>query len=310
MIPNRIRNNYYTLSLVFITAILGGGAGVFGKIALMEIPPISFTFLRFLVASIFLIPFSLKYWPKFRKKDYPVILLSLLASANVILFAFGIKQTTANISQMIYTAVPIVSAVLSFYWLKEKFSLKKIIGIVVGFIGTIVVVLLPLISQHEGSGTIGGNLIIVVAMLSISLYWVLSKRIQSQYSPQEINNYFIFTTTGLFLFLSIFDLFRTPTWWQGVSINAYLSLIFVAVFSTALYYLISQIIVKKSTPVMASMVLYIQPFTTFIWAYYFLAEKLSALFLVGVVLSLLGIGIYNFSTQNKEILNANKDRDY
>jgi len=301
MINSPQKNNYYIFFLILIAAILGGGAGVFGKIALAEIPPFSFTFLRFLIAAIFLIPFSLKHLPTFKKEDYKIILLSLLASINVILFAFGIKHTTANISQMIYTAVPIVSALLSFYYLKERFGVKKITGIVVGFAGTIIVVLLPLISNNCDGGTIGGNLIITLAMLSISLYWVLSKRFQSQYSPLEINNYFIFTTTFLLLFLSIFDLFRAPNWWQGVSAHAYLALIFVAVLSTAVYYLISQIIVKRATPVMASMILYIQPLATFIWAYYFLSEKLSVLFLIGVLLSLLGVGIYNFSIKNQDI---------
>lgn len=301
MLNQNQKNNYYIFFLVVTAAILGGGAGVFGKIALAEIPPFSFTFLRFLIASIFLIPFSLKYLPTFKRKDYKIILLSLLASANVVLFAFGIKHTTANISQMIYTAVPIVSALLSFYYLKEKFGVSKTIGIVVGFVGTVIVVILPLISNNNGGSTIGGNLTIVIAMLSISLYWVLSKKFHSQYSSLEINNYFIFTTTILLFFLSIFDLFREPTWWYGVSTNAYLALIFVAILSTAIYYLISQIIVKKATPVMASMVLYVQPFTTFIWAYYFLSEKLSVLFLIGVFLSLLGVGIYNFSIKTKNI---------
>ncbi|MFA5937078.1 MAG: DMT family transporter [Candidatus Paceibacterota bacterium] len=295
MIDNQQKNNYYVIFLIFFAAILGGGAGVFGKIALVEIPSFSFTFLRFFIASIFLIPFSLRHLPTFQKKDYKIILLSLLASLNVILFSFGIKYTTANISQMIYTAVPIVSALLSFYYLKEKFGIIKIIGIIIGFLGTIMVILLPLISNYNRESTISGNLIIFMAMLSISLYWVLSKKFQSEYSPMEINNYFIFTTTFLLFFLSIFDFFNKPLWWNDVSNNAYLSLTFVAIFSTALCYLISQIIIKKATPVMASMVLYIQPFTTFIWAYYFLSEKLSSLFLVGVFLSLLGVGIYNFS---------------
>jgi len=301
MIAKEQSNKLLIFFLIILAAILGGGAGIFGKIALMEIPPFSFTFLRFLIASIFLIPFSLGHLPNFKKKDYKIILLSLLASANVILFAFGIKQTTANIGQMIYTAVPIVSALLSFYCLKERFGVSKIIGIVIGFMGTVLVVLLPLISNNNDGSTIGGNIIIAVAMLSISLYWVLSKKFHSQYSSSEINNYFIFTTTILLFFLSIFDLFGKPAWWHGVSTNAYLALIFVAILSTAIYYLISQIIVKKATPVMAAMVLYVQPFTTFIWAYYFLAEKLTVLFLIGVFLSLLGLGIYNFTNKQNII---------
>ncbi len=291
-------NSFLIFFLIILAAILGGGTGVFGKIALTEIPPFSFTFLRFLLASIVLIPFSLKYLPKFGKSDYKIILLSLLASANVVLFAFGIKHTTANIGQMIYTAVPIVSAVFSYFYLKERFGIKKIIGIAIGFAGAVLIILLPLISSigNEGS-SIWGNLTIVVAMLSISLYWVLSKKFQEKYSPFEINNYFIFTTTFLLLFLSIFDFVNYPGWYTSVSLNSYLSLLFVAIFSTAIYYLISQLIIKKATPVTSSMILYVQPFATFVWAYFFLAETLSVLFIIGAVLILFGVGLYNFSNK-------------
>ncbi len=282
-----------------LAAVLGGGASVFGKIALLEIPPFSFTFLRFLVASIVLVPFSLKFLPKFRKKDYKIILLSLLASANVVLFAFGVRHSTANITQMIYTAVPIVSALFSVIYLRERFGIKKITGIAIGFMGTLVIILLPFVYDSVSlGGAILGNLTIVVAMMSISLYWVLSKKFQKEYTPLEINNYFIFTTTFLLLFLSIFDLVKNPGWYIGVSINAYLSLAFVAIFSTAIYYLISQVIVKKATPVTASMILYVQPFSTFVWSYFFLSETLSLLFMIGAGLSLLGVGIYNFTNKN------------
>ncbi|MFA5023787.1 MAG: DMT family transporter [Patescibacteria group bacterium] len=279
--------------LVITAAVLGGGAGVFSKIALREIPPFSFTFLRFLIASIFLLPFSLKYLTRFRKSDYQIILLSLLASINVILFSFGIKYTSADMSQMIYVAVPIISAVFSFYLLKERFSFKKILGILLGFVGAILIIILPLLAHNQSSGTIYGNLIISLAAISISLYWVLSKKFQSQYSPLEINNYFIFTTTVLLLFLSFFDLAKTPSWWQGVSLVAYLSLAFVAILSTAVYYFISQILIKKATPVVASMVLNIQPFVTFIFAYYLLSETLSLLFIVGIVITLAGVWLVN-----------------
>ncbi len=287
------KNNLFILSLILVAALLGAGAGVFGKIALREIPPFSFTFLRFLVAFVFLIPFSIKSLPAFRKKDYKIILLSLLASANVVLFAFGIKHTTANIGQVIYTAVPIFSAVFSFYFLKEKFDARKIMGIVIGFLGAGFVVFLPLISGGSDGSSLYGNLIIFLAMLSISLYWVLSKKIQAEYTPMQINNYFILTTAFCMLFLSVLDFFNSPRWWEGVSTGAYWSLLFVAVFCTAIYYLLHQIIVKKATPVMASMILYLQPFATFILSYFFLSEKITLLFLAGVALSFLGVGIYN-----------------
>lgn len=286
--------NYSVILLILLAAIFGATTGVLGKIVLIEIPSFSFTFLRFFIALIFLIPFSLKHLPTFKKKDWKIILLSLLASMNVILFSFGIKHTTANMSQMIYSAVPIVSAILSFYLLKEKFGFNKVSGIIIGFIGTITIILMPLISNNSG-GTIIGNFIITIAMLSISLYWVLSKKIKQEYSSIKINNYFIVTTTILLIPFLFFDLVKNPYWIKNVSPTSYLYMIFIAIFGTAICYLINQVLIKRTTPVMNSMILYIQPFATFLLAYIFLSEKLTTSFIIGVILSLLGIGIYNFS---------------
>lgn len=288
------KSNYSVIFLILLAAIFGAITGVLGKIVLREIPSFSFTFLRFFIALVFLLPFSLKHLPTLKKKDWKIISLSLLASANVILFSFGIKYTTANMSQMIYSAVPIVSAILSFYILKEKFGFNKIVGIIVGFIGTITIILMPLISNNSG-GTIIGNSIITVAMFSISLYWVLSKKLQSEYSSIKINNYFIVTTTILLIPFLVFDLFKYPYWIKNVSSISYLYMILIAVFGTAICYLINQVLIKRTTPVMNSMILYIQPFATFLLAYILLSEKLTISFIIGVVLSLLGIGIYNFS---------------
>lgn len=293
------KSNYSVILLILLAAIFGATTGVLGKIVLKEMPSFSFTFLRFFIALIFLIPFSLKHLPTFKKKDWKIILLSLLASTNVILFSFGIKHTTANMSQMIYSAVPIVSAILSFYLLKEKFGFNKVIGIIIGFIGTITIILMPLISNNSG-GTIIGNFIITIAMLSISLYWVLSKKLQLTYSSIKINNYFIATTTILLIPFLLFDLIKNPYWIKNVSSISYLYMIFIAVFGTAICYLINQVLIKRTTPVMNSMILYIQPFATFLLAYILLSEKLTISFIIGVVLSLLGIGIYNFSIRKPD----------
>jgi drug/metabolite transporter (DMT)-like permease len=292
------KSNYSVILLIILAAVFGATTGVLGKIVLREIPSFSFTFIRFFIALIFLIPFSLKHLPSFHKKDWKIIIISLLASLNVILFAFGIKYTTANMSQMIYSAIPIISAILSFYLLKEIFSLRKIFGIIIGFIGTITIIIMPLISNNSG-GTIAGNLIITIAMLSISLYWVLSKKLQIEYSSIKINNYFIFTTTILLLPFFIFDFFKYPNWTQNITTNSYLYMIFIAVFGTAICYLINQVLIKRTTPVMNSMVLYLQPFVTFLLAYIFLLEKLTTAFIVGALLSLLGIGMYNFALKQK-----------
>ena len=297
---NERGNTIVIFLLVTIVAILASVTGVFGKIALFEIPPLSFTFLRFFIAALILLPFSFQYLKKFKRKDLKLVWLSLLASANVVLFAFGIRYTTVDTSAIIYSTVPIISAIFSYYLLGERFGVKKIIGIVTGFAGVSFVVLLPVISQDYHAGSLYGNLIIVVAAVSISLYWVISKIFQSAYSAHEMNSYFIFTSVCILFFLSTFDLLQSQSWWTSVSWKAYVALAIVGV-CTALTYYVAQVVVKKVTPTLASMSMFLQPFATFILSFYFLSETLSLAFLFGTALSLLGIWIYTSSNSSHEL---------
>src|SRR3989344_5153689 len=125
----------------------------FAKIVLQTIPPLTFTFIRFFFAFIILIIFT-KKMPKLSKEHIPVLLFSLLSTANVVLFAYGVKITTATIGQALYVGVPIVVLVISYFFLKEKLSNKKTLGVVIGFIGVIIMIWLPNIGEitmHKGN---------------------------------------------------------------------------------------------------------------------------------------------------------------
>lgn len=55
--PNKhkIQKPYISILLILVSAFLGGGIGAFSKMSLQEIPPLSFTLLRFLLAILVLL---------------------------------------------------------------------------------------------------------------------------------------------------------------------------------------------------------------------------------------------------------------
>jgi drug/metabolite transporter (DMT)-like permease len=66
-------------------------------------------------------------------------------------------------------------------------------------------------------------------------------------------------------------------------------LFYVAVFGTAVYYFLNQYTIKHSSPVIASLTLYLQPVFTFAWAHILLGEKLTFQFICGTILIFLGV---------------------
>jgi drug/metabolite transporter (DMT)-like permease len=286
--------NYSTkqlaLFIIIVTAIIGGGGAVFTKVAVKEIPALSYTFLRFVIASVSILPFFLRDKPKLHKDIYKVILFSLFMTYNVAVFPFGVALTTATISQVLYAAVPIIVAVLSYYFFAEKFTGWKTVGIVIGFLGAFIVIMLPILTKNAPfSGNILGNLIIFSAAVAVALYTLLSRPFQRHYTPLQVTSIFIFTTTSILFFLALTDLWTHPHWWDHVTIPSLGSTLYVGLLGTTVWYLLYQYAIKHSSPVTAAMTLYLQPATAFVWAAFFLGEQLTIGLVIGVAITFLGL---------------------
>lgn len=279
------------LFFILLAAVVGGVGPVLIKITLQEIPPLSFTFLRFVLATLPLLPLWLKKRHPISKRDALWLVgLSLLAAANVVLFSFGVQRTSATAASMMYAAVPLIAGILSVALLKEQLGIKKICGLLIGLGGVLTIVLLPV---WEGTrtltGTLLGNAIIICGVLLFALYSVLSKRFQKTFPPLTLTLFFALTTVGALLpFLSL-DVIHHPGWWQNITMRGIAGLLFVGIAGTGLYYLAYQYAIKHATPTVASMILYLQPICTFIWATLLLGERLSLPFIGGSALAFVGV---------------------
>ena len=284
MLKNFSKRDLAFISVV-VAALIGGATPVFIKIAVSEIPPLSFTFLRFLFSSILVLPFFLREKSKIKGNILSIVPLSLLATANVTLFAFGVNLTTASIGQMLYVTVPIIAAILSYFFLKEKITSKKVLGVALGFSGALIIIALPLIGTSAFSGNLAGNLIVFTGVLSFSTYTVFSKKAQKIYSPLSINAAFFFTTAIVsFLLLLLAGFNSNVVWWNSLSTMAIIATSYVVVVSTFIFFLLYQYAIKHGTPLIASTINYIQVVATLGWAFVLLGEQLTAGFILGAIL--------------------------
>jgi len=294
-----MRKQTKALLAIILTAILGGGIPVMSKVSLIEIPPLSVAALRFSIASVFLLPTFIKYSPRKLHELSKVIGASLFGTVNILLFVFGIKYTSATMGQMIYALVPVLAGILSYFLIKEKITGKKILGVGLGLLGTIIIVLLPVIEKGVSlESGLKGNLLILMAVMAFSFYPVLSKKLQKKYNPLFLSSVFIITTAIVALALSLSDWLINPYWWQSVSLQAWIGVIYLGIFGGAGYYVLYQYAIKYGTPIIASMILYLQPAMVFLWAKTLLGEKLTPGLVVGGILAL--TGAYLTTASNKK----------
>ncbi len=277
---------------VVLAAIFGGGIPVFAKIGLAVIPPFAFTFFRFFIALLAILPLFFREKPKISRNVWKIIALSLLLAGNVTFFAFGIRLTTATVSQMLYAVVPVIAAIFSYFLLGETFTARKIAGLCIGLAGVMMLILLPVIGLGGVfSGTLRGNLIIMSAVLVFSLYTVLSKQFQKSYSPVYLTTMSAFTIAVVLLVLSFSDLFIYNAWMADVRLPHILSTMYVGIFGGVVYYLLYQYAIKHGSPVIASMTMFIQPFATFMWASLLLSERMTIGIFAGGALAITGAAL-------------------
>ena len=281
-----------SLFLIVIVALIGGGVGAFAKISLGEMPPLSFTFLRFLLAAAILLPFALRAkgfsWTRVGK----LVFVSLLATANVTLFIFGVERTTATISQMLYAGGPLVTSMFSVFLLRERLYQRKLWGLIIGFIGVMLIVFLPVIGRQAAfNGDLFGNIIILIAVCSFALYTVLSKRFQENYTPLELTTSFVLTTVVLLLFLAPADAVYHASWWDDVTWKSIIGLLYVGILGTGFNYLLIQYAIQGTTPIVASMTFYLQPIFGYLWAAVLLGEQVTPEFVFGALLAFVGVAL-------------------
>lgn len=292
---NWLKRNQALFLIIFV-AILGGGMSPFIKVSAKEIPPILFTLFRFILAGIILLPLFLKK-ENIKKLKNPknLALVAIFGTGNVAISVFGIKLTTASISQTLYVIVPVIAGVLSYFILKTKLSSREILGMLVGLLGALYIIMLPVFGKGMPfSGNLLGDILVLIAVLSFSLYTVLSKKFHKDYSPLAITSAFILMTIFTQAVISPIDFAANPLWWRHISVMAIVGLLYVGIIGTAFYYLLYQYAIKKATPVIASMVLYLQPVFSFVWAYFLLGEHLTSGLIFGVALTFIGVGFVTY----------------
>lgn len=274
---------------ILVLSVLSGSTAAVVKIGLVSIPPLSFAFVRFLIAGIIILPFLRK---ENLRSVWDLVPISFLGTINIIFFVIGIKTTTATIAQLLYAGVPLLTALILFISLKERLAFRKVLGITLGFLGVTFVVFLPIFEKGtKFSGDLLGNFLIVIGVISWSFYAVLSKDKLKSFSPFLMTAVFIWVTLLTLLPLSVFESVQYSDWWKGLSLSSVLSLIYVGTVSTIFTYLLNQYAIKHGGSVFASMQFYLIPVSAYLFAFLLLGENLTTGLVVGAVFALLGVYI-------------------
>ena len=240
-------------------------------------------FLRYLTATLFyLVLFAAGKFPLPQKKDLPMIALLSLLGVTVyqLCFVFGVGRVTAGAAAMIISANPVAASLLAHFFLKEKLPVLGWLGIFIAFLGVSVIAL-----ERGTSGESIGFVFLIIAVISIAIFFVFQKPYFKTYTPLAMTSYTSILGTLPLMYLlpeAIPAVTAAPA-------SAIWSIVIMGVLSSGVGFLLWFYALSKLPAGIVTSFLFLQPVLVTVLAWYWLSEWPSNQTIFGGIVVLLGV---------------------
>ena len=287
-----------THASLLLTAMLWGGNFSAIRLLLDEIEPLDVVFVRGFGAALFFgIVLLLTGRPLLampRRDVLRLILIGFLGVTVVVLaITFGQDRLTATLASLIVTSNPVHTAIISRIVLKEPLGPTKIAGIVIAFIGLLIVILFGSANAAPlGVKEVSGVLILAIGPFSWAIYTVLSKPYLATYPSVHIAAYTTIFGAAPFLVLPLLRegmVTRIGTLDQ----RGWLAALFATLFSFVIAYILWYRGLRVLTPSQTAVYIYLVPVFGLLFSWAILGERPTLFLLLGGATILSGVILTN-----------------
>lgn len=287
---------------IFIGFGLLASAISVNKVILATLPPIFFVGLRMLFGGIILCALNYRSSTRLRlsyiKKDWPLLVWIALCTTLVpsIFKAFGLQNLVSSKAAFIGALDPFVTALYSYIFWREILSLKKVIGVLLGFVGAIVLCFshTPLEDTFYTFLIFSLPELAALASVAIGRYGWMCAQVamkRERYSPPELNGLMMLISGVIALTISSFTdtigFFSIP-----YSINLLSLLMYTVVIGNVVAYTMYAQFLKEYTANFISLTGFSVPIFVTLYGWLFLKEPITSNLVISAALILLGVVIF------------------
>lgn len=289
------------LAILLANIIYGANYSIAKEVMPAYIQPFAFVLIRVGGAlTLFLMVSTLIVKEKIDKKDIPrLALLGVCGVAiNQLMFLKGLSLTTPINASIIMISNPIVVLLFAAIALKEKIGINKIIGILLGVGGALLLLLFNK-SFSFGSETIFGDIMILINSISWAFYVVLAKPLMKKYNAFTVVKWvFLF---GFVYVLPFGCTEMTLVDWKSIPLIAWYCILFVVIATTFLAYIFNTYALKALSPSVVSIYIYLQPFIATVIAVLFGKDELDARKIISALMIIAGVYLVSMPFKNKNL---------
>ena len=277
-----------------VLSIVWGSSFILIKKALLGVSPVQLGALRMIFTSIFMLFFAFPSLKKIQKKHWKYLLYTAVSGTFIpgFLFAFAISNIDSSIVSILNSLTPFNTLIFGALVFGFAFKKKQFIGILIGLLGTLILILKG--ANLHPNQNYWYALLIIIASVGYAFNANLVKKYLFDLDALAI-------TTGNFLLLFIpamivlcfTDFFIS----FEVTQTKLMSLGYIGILSivgTGIAKTIYNKLVQISDPIFSASVTYLIPMVAIFWGILD-GETLSLIQILGGVIILLGVFLVNKS---------------
>lgn len=278
--------------LMFLTmSFIWGASFILIKKGIMAYSPQQAGALRMVFASTFFLPIAIRK-VKFLKKDNILFLFSVGFLGNfipAIMFSYGETKVFSSVASMLNSTTPIFTMIIGLIFFNLKVSFWNIIGLIIGFVGTMGLVL------KEPTNILSGFNIGALAILIATFLYGINTNLVKKYA-KNLDGLTISALSFLLIAPLAYIYFFSTDLNKAFSNTSFglstIAIFILAFFGSFLANIMFNIFILRTNAVLAASVTYVIPVFALFWGFLD-GEKISLLHIFSVLIIFIGISLVN-----------------
>jgi drug/metabolite transporter (DMT)-like permease len=275
-----------------VLAAIWGASFLFMRLAVVEFGVVGTAAMRVAIATAFLAPLMLAkgHGEVFRRAWWKVCLVGVVNSAlPFMLFSFALLSITTGLSAILNATVPLFGALVAWWWLKDRPTGSRVLGLVIGFAGVAALAWDKASFKPDAVSGIAPAWAVLACLLATVCYAIAAsatKRYLTGLPP-------LVTATGSQLGATL--LLTLPAVWlrpeQMPGAQAWLALAVLGVLCTGVAYILYFRLIEQAGPARALAVTFALPVFAILYGALFLGERVTPWMLMWGAVVLLGTSL-------------------
>ncbi len=237
------------------------------KRGLIGLTPLQLGSLRIIFAGIFVLTIgfkSLKH-PTLNHWKYIVLVSTFSTLLPVYLFAFAQTKISSSVSAILNSLTPINTLLFGVLFFHNLINKKQIIGVVLGFLGSLFLILENMLNHSNENNRYGLLVITCTCCYAIGVNLISNKL-------KELTPLSIATSSFAVIILPAFLILTYTSFWNVYASKAVLDslpyVILLGVIGTGMANVLFFRLIQISSPVFASSVTYLVPIVAIVWGFF------------------------------------------